>query len=197
MENANQGKEFQEDKSLEVSGFVFGTMEDADVAREEIRKIAYIQKRMDYSNTESILALYKKMIDERMFCTPIGLEYLKKMQDLLKRRGVTEDKIVAIPLYVTFSQKFRKNTNPAKQRVWLRQYREERSMLRKSILFNICLTILVFAFFLITLQSDNPNILNYEKNLIDKYAAWEQDLTERENNVKDAERKLNISVPEE
>lgn len=46
--------------------------------------------------------------------------------------------------------------------------------------------------FMITLKSDNPNILNYEKNLVNRYAAWEQELREREQVVREKERELNI-----
>ena len=32
--------------------------------------------------------------------------------------------------------------------------------------------------FAIALTSDEPNILNYERALVNKYSAWEQELTE-------------------
>ena len=54
------------------------------------------------------------------------------------------------------------------------------------------MVILVILLFAITLKSDNPNILNYEKALVNKYASWEQDLSERENKVREAERQYHI-----
>ena len=42
------------------------------------------------------------------------------------------------------------------------------------------------------MTSDNPNILNYENNLQNKYAQWEQELTERENVLREKERNLMI-----
>ena len=46
--------------------------------------------------------------------------------------------------------------------------------------------------FAITLNADQPNVLNYEKVLTDRYASWEQDLTEREQVIREKERELKI-----
>ena len=46
--------------------------------------------------------------------------------------------------------------------------------------------------FMITLRSDNPNVLNYERALTDKYASWEQELTERERAVREKELELQV-----
>ena len=44
------------------------------------------------------------------------------------------------------------------------------------------------------MKSENPNILNYEQNLINKYAQWEQELSERESIIREKERELNITI---
>lgn len=49
------------------------------------------------------------------------------------------------------------------------------------------------AMFVITATANSTTILNYETRLIDKYASWEQELTERETAVKEMERSLGIS----
>ena len=64
---------------------------------------------------------------------------------------------------------------------------------RISLLVNIILAILVLAMFGITLKSDNPNILNYRKAIINEYAAWEQELTEREEQIRQKEAELGIN----
>ena len=58
-----------------------------------------------------------------------------------------------------------------------------------SILFFLIFSI---GMIVITLTSDNPNIINYENKLVDKYEEWEQDLQEREQAVKEQEKKLGI-----
>ena len=59
---------------------------------------------------------------------------------------------------------------------------------------NIVMIVAIIAMFIITLNSDQPNILNYEKNIQNKYAAWEQELTEREQTIREKERELHIEV---
>ena len=61
-----------------------------------------------------------------------------------------------------------------------------------SIILNVLLMIAIIAMFTITLESDNPNVLNYERALTDRYASWEQELTEREQAVRQRERELQI-----
>jgi len=39
---------------------------------------------------------------------------------------------------------------------------------------------------------NNINIINYENKLVDKYASWEKQLTEREQRVQEAEKRLGI-----
>ena len=57
---------------------------------------------------------------------------------------------------------------------------------------NIALVIVIGVMMYIATTSNNVNIINYEHKLVDKYAAWETQLTEREQRVKEAEKRLGI-----
>lgn len=59
-----------------------------------------------------------------------------------------------------------------------------KSMFVTSFIFNIILAIIIIVMMAIAGSSGNPTILNYEEKLQDKYAAWEQDLKERERDIK-------------
>ena len=61
-----------------------------------------------------------------------------------------------------------------------------------SVILNVLLVLAIIAMFTITLKSDNPNVLNYEKAITNKYAAWEQELTEREQRIREKEKELRI-----
>ena len=65
---------------------------------------------------------------------------------------------------------------------------------RLSLIMNIVMVIAIIAMFIITLNSDQPNVLNYERNLQNKYATWEQELTQREQTVREKERELHIET---
>ena len=58
---------------------------------------------------------------------------------------------------------------PPGVRIQPSQYRALRSKLRKSVILNVFLVLLVIAMFAITLTGKNPNILNYEQALTDQY----------------------------
>lgn len=177
-----------------AEGFAFYTDKDAVLATQEQKKIEYLEARMDYSNPESVLKLYVRAIRERIFKTPVGMMYLKHLQQfLLEQEGINQEEIVPIPMYVTFDSEIREQTNPAKKRVQPSQKKSKKSnALPVSIILNIALIGAVIAMFVITLNSNQPNILNYEKNLVNQYSSWEQELTEREQIVREKELELKL-----
>ena len=63
-------------------------------------------------------------------------------------------------------------------------------LLRLSLFLNILLVVAVSAMFYIAMTGEHPNLLNYERTLVDKYAAWEQELTEKECELRERERQL-------
>lgn len=68
----------------------------------------------------------------------------------------------------------------------------KKSQLTISVILNILLALAMLAMFIISLNSDYPNIINYERAVTDRYAAWEQELTEREKVIREKERELMI-----
>ena len=81
-----------------VSGFAFYSEKDARLAEQERQKIAYLDKRIDRTNLESVLVIYKKALDDRVFRTPVGLEYLRELQGELKaEQDLLGEEIPPIP----------------------------------------------------------------------------------------------------
>lgn len=69
---------------------------------------------------------------------------------------------------------------------------KRRKQNRISMTLCIILGVLVIALFMVAFTSDIPNILNYKHNLQNKYSAWEQELRERENNLREKELQIYI-----
>lgn len=181
---------------MEAGGFSFFTDSDARLAEAEQRKIEYLEARIDYSRPESILHVYDKAIDEQLFKTPVGFMYLKKLQDfLLKQPQIDPERVKAIPLHDTFeaARKQRRQENEAAviERV---AKRKEAAAVRFqiSVILNILLILAICAMFIIMLNSDQPNILNYERAIVDRYSYWEQQLTDREQAIREKERELDL-----
>lgn len=182
-----------EEHNLIVAGYAFANEEDARLAREELKKVHFFDTKMDYSNTENVLMFFQKILEERVFRTQIGMDYLHRLQNLLVERGVESERIPVIPINAVYPPQMNKQNRPqTPKRVEMHEKQREHTLLRSSLIVNAAMVILVILLFAITLKSDNPNILNYEKALVNKYASWEQDLSERENKVREAERQYHI-----
>lgn len=185
-----------DDRNLSVGGYRFYTEKDAQLAATELKKIEYLEARIDYSRPDSILMVYEKTIHERIFKTPVGLQYLKELRDyLLNQPGIDPQRVPEIALYNTFSGEVRERSVPARNRIRASEAGKssEKSGFMISVILNILLVLAVISMFTITLRSDNPNVLNYERVLTDKYAQWEQDLTDRENLIREKERELKLN----
>lgn len=190
-----QGEDIMaEQKDYCVDGYHFMSLEDAKEAQVEMIKADYFDAKLQGKNAESMLAVYDKVLDEKIFETPIGWEYLKKLQRQLKRSGAQEEQIRPIPLYLKFTHNESEETEkPVRVRVKPSQkVSADKIRLQTSVIINILLVILVAAMFAIMLNSKNPNILNYRKQILNEYASWEQDLAEREKAVKEKERILGM-----
>ena len=187
-------------RNLSVGGYRFYTEKDAQLAATELRKIEYLEARIDYSRPESILAVYEKTLHERIFKTPVGLQYLKGLRDyLLNQPEFDSQRIPEIPLYSTFSGEVREKSNPARNRIKAAGggVDREKSRFITSVILNVLLGLAVICMFAITLKSDNPNVLNYERVITNRDAQWEQELTERENAVREREKELKLNGDEE
>lgn len=182
-------------QNLSVGGYVFYTERDAALAEAELKKIDYVEARVDYNNPESILKIYTKMVDERIFKTPIGLQYLNKIREyLLQSPEIDPEDVTEIRLYTNFGSGVRDKGEQVQNRIKrIEKNRDEvKDKLTVSIILNVLLVGAIVVMFLITLKSDNPNIINYKKAITNQYASWEQELTEREEAIREKEKELSV-----
>lgn len=184
-----------EDNEKTVDGYVFLTPEDAKLARNELTRIRQLEEKMDYSDLNKVKLVYEKAIQTKVFKTQIGLEYLRKMQTLLRDNQTDEQKIIDIP--ITQVYQIREQTSPARVQVKpvaMKPIKTKEEIQREkknfSIFINLVLALLVIIMFYMTTKSPNPNVLNYEKAVQDKYASWEEELSQREQVIREKEKEL-------
>lgn len=170
-------------KTYYHDGFTFYTKEEAMLAEVESKRVEYMEERIDYTNPARVLSIYNKAVDEGIFKGQVGLTYLRKIQEyLFQCPDISSDMIQAIPAWEPVS-----DVTPKKQK---KEKPIKTQQLMFSVIMNIALVIAVIAMFAIALTSEQPNILNYEKNLQNKYAAWEQELNKKEQELRKKEREL-------
>lgn len=66
-----------------VDGFVFMNEKAAQKAHQEADGIQYVKDRLDMGNPRMVLQMYRKLLAEQVFETPVGLVYLKELQNCL------------------------------------------------------------------------------------------------------------------
>ncbi|MCH5260492.1 MAG: hypothetical protein J1F18_12095, partial [Lachnospiraceae bacterium] len=175
---------------LVVGGYRFGTIADAETARMEEKKIAAVEKHLDYRKPQNVLLVYNKAIDNKIFLTPVGMAYLQRIQEQLIKCGIQEEKIKPIPLYATFSNKTENNSSIRRSMASRAPKVEFKGRFMTSLCINVLLVLALTAMIILSLHTDVPNIINYRTAIVNEYSEWEQQLQEREQAVRQAERNL-------
>ena len=101
---------------LVVQGVRYASIHDAAAAREELKKIMYIKSRMNYNNPVEVLAIYNKMIENKLFVTPTGHEFLFEIRSfLMQSPAVDPDSIYTINTESLFTQRMKPGLPCARQ----------------------------------------------------------------------------------
>jgi hypothetical protein len=186
-----------DNKDLTVDGFEFATPEDAKIAQSEKLRIEKIELKLDYSDTAMVNAVLQKAIETRVFKTPLGYEFMHRLQNVVKDNPPEGEEIPDIPVYGAFSLRdntpiVEKKVEPSKKKPEKPKPKEFYSR-RTSIIINVLLLVLVCAMFVITMYGESPNILNYERALQNRYSQWEEELSDREAVIREKEKELLIN----
>ena len=193
---AAQEKSNQTVDDLVVDGYRFNSPADAAAAREEIKKQKYIEQHLDFDKPEEVLEIYDKMITNKIFVTPLGFYFLKKIQMFLQGSSeIPDEKIKPLPLGSVYTQRAKNEAMAVNRPKPVRKddMREIRQKYVLSVCFNIFLVIAVIAMFIIAMNSETPNILNYKQVIENQYSEWDESLTEREKAVRQKEKELGIT----
>jgi hypothetical protein len=180
-------------ENLIFGGYEFLSENDAQKAAMDLSKIKLLESRFKASRPSDKKAVYDKSIENKIFKTPVGWGYLADLRKQLLESGYTEDDLIPIPVNVSMTKHSALENLTVKQRIKPADAPKSFTLRRVfPIILNIVLAILVVLMFVVAATSDSDNILNYKRNITNRYSSWEQDLTEREKAVRQAEKKLGI-----
>ncbi len=176
-----------------VGGYEFMSEIDAQKAAMDQSKIKLLEARAKVSRPNDIKAVYEKAIENKIFKTPIGWNYLCGLREKLLESGFSEEDLIPIPLNISMTRHSAMENLTVKQRIKVEKPKEKLEFGRIfPIVLDVVLFILVIVMFVITMNSDSDNILNYKTNMTNRYSAWDQELTDREKAVREAEKRLGI-----
>jgi hypothetical protein len=194
-----QEKQESKEENFTVAGYTFTTKEAAENARNEMNAIRYVSSKTDSKDPKQIYVLYNTMLDKELFKTPVGLDYLKDLQQYLyNNKDIPNDKIRPIPINSELQSMLADRREMTKTRGKLIELTKERDKYKdkyiKMIIVDVALIFVVIAMAVIMYTSQLPTVINYENKLQDKYAGWAEELESREAQVKQAEQQYNIKV---
>lgn len=192
-----------------VEGFRFQSEDEARAASKEAEGIRYIEGKLNREFPEAILQVYLKLIYDKVFSTPVGLTYLKELQDqLLKSPMIMESEIIPIELPQKAeieeivvkeikSKGIGNIKNKKREKIDKTEKIEKTEKKKKKIntlfVVNIFLVLTVIAMFVLISTSNVPTIINYKNKIINQYEQWDKELTQRENTIIEKENELKIN----
>lgn len=171
-----------------VDGYSFTTKEEYEKAKKELEGMEYLKGRTNFENINEVLSVYNKVIDKKLFITPVGFDFLKELQTtLVEDGGMDLNEIKPIPVLA--------KSLGAEKKVKEKPKGEEnsghRNKLINLVIVNILLVIAIVIIIIITNNSQNTNVLNYKARLDREYeqredslAKWSQELKEKELELK-------------
>ena len=172
-----------------LEGFEFQTEAAYKEAKKETEVIAYIRQRTDLNNATTVLQLYDKLIERGTFTTPVGIAFLKELRDAVLRVGLVEEKALKpLPEPVVEQVKTKQTSKPLTKEQMLIQAYQKRCKNRTMVI--IALSGVIVALFCIRLFGNNSLLHNYEMEVVNKYASWADDLTQKQQELYDWENTL-------
>lgn len=187
----------------EVGGFAFDNLDITEKAGKEEEGIRYIKNRTDMDNPDMVLQVYRQMVDQRLFETPVGFAFLYELQEYLTAIPYIKDEDIPPIVVITSGQpeikrktkitEKNKKISKQPQKKETPRTRQTKNLdfkirFRTSLFINIVLLLIMIGMFAVAATSESTNILNYENQLIQKYEDWEKELTLREEKLNEQEK---------
>ncbi len=181
-----------------IGGYIFDDENKAKKAAKELRSVEYLLSQIKDADEKGVLTVYKKLINQRLFSTEIGMGFLTQLRkNLLQSEAFTEADVP--PVYSLNEEKNKPDKTKQKDEIADKVVVDKpkvvdsgeikRLKFINKILIILCITLalIVIGMFYVNSTINSPTILNYEEQLLNKYSSWEQELSEREAAVKEKE----------
>ena len=188
--------EEKESEKFMVGGYEFATKEEAQLAKDELNAIKYLSQKTNSKDPKQVYSLYNKIIERKLFSTHVGMNYLKNLQTFLyKSDEIPNDKIQPIPINAETQGEINIRRERSEFKSELRdmsvKVAKYKNNFTRVMIINVVLIIIIIAMFVILNTSSNPNIINYEVNIQNKYSQWQEQLQSQEESLNARENALN------
>ncbi len=179
-----------------VDGFLFEDEATAELAKKEEEGIRFIKERTALDNPEVVLKLYKKLLEQELFVTAVGVRFLTELQNiLLGSHYIAKEDIPPIKVTeVKVTPKEEEPKQPVKKvtkKIDKKVGGEYKKPFYVALFFAIVFGVSVIGMFVISeISGNNINIINYREEILNEYSTWEAELQEKEAQLKEWEAQL-------
>ncbi|MGN0506874.1 MAG: hypothetical protein ACI4FZ_09940 [Lachnospiraceae bacterium] len=167
--------------------FMGHTFEDEKqllMAKKEAEAIEYLRAKTDFNNGEMLLRLYNRILDKKMMETEVGIDFLVEIRKRIVEIGIMkENQLRDIPELKKRAAKKKAAEKKSRELLLLEKARRQNTVLKIVCLFLAALVIGMFVILLTGKRS--PLAVRYEEEILNKYASWAQELTEKEHAIND------------
>ncbi|MBR5648605.1 hypothetical protein [Pseudobutyrivibrio sp.] len=188
-----------------IGGYIFNDEESARKAAKELKTVEYILGQIKEADEKTVLQIYKKLLNQRLFSTEIGLGFLSQLRQNLIASGLfAEDEVEDV--YTIGEQELKEEadnqgddssekennrvTSKSGNSPELKQIRKLKIINSVLIVISLTLLLCVIGMFYVSSTINSPTILNYEETITDQYSTWKQELDEKEAELKAREKAL-------
>lgn len=175
--------------NLTLKGYRFRSEAEYQDAKKELEAIEYIRAKTDLGDVQKVYKLYDKFNGKNTFHTMIGMEFMRELHDILiKSDEIASDKVegIIVSSYNEMNKIPTLDSN-SKETIKIDLLKVRYKNLKIVTFF---LVIVVIAMMIIAMKSEGFSTAKYEKEVQDKYAAWAEELTLKEQELKEREALL-------
>lgn len=176
-----------------LEGFQFSTEEEFKIAKEDYDAIQFFKDKLDMSDLPAVYKLYKRLIERNTFQTMVGYSFLRDLQNIL-----IEDNYKTLDNLEKIHIKIMQNSTEKVEEISIEHYKnlaeDRRVKNRNSRIINILLVFTIIIMFFIALKADKTVFTQFEQDVVDKYSAWEVELSEWEEQLREKEAEINSST---
>lgn len=174
-------------KTYTYQGFTFQSEAELAEAKKEAEVVAYIRSQADLGNVKTVVKLYNRLIEKGTLVTSLGIAFLQELRSRALESGlVAESSLHALPEPVK-PEKLQAEKKPSKEKKLMEFYKEKSKRLTFTV---VVLCIVIVILFAIRLFGTASPFTDYEQKVLDEYAGWKEELTEKEESLHEWEKSL-------
>ena len=164
-------------KTYTYQGFTFQSEEELAEAKKEAEVVAYIRSQADLGNVKTVLKLYNRLVEKGTLVTKLGIAFLQELRSrALETGAVAESSLRPLPEEAK-PDKVQAVKTMSKDRKLMEMYKERCKRLTFTV---VVLCVVIGILFAIRLFGTASPFADYEQKVLDEYAGWKEELTEKE-----------------